>query len=150
MDAIQRLRSRAQANNKLASNQQQTVTTQQQNGRQAIVIAPADPDTIYVPYYDPSVVYGSWPYPDYPPYYWPAPGYIAAGVIATGIAFGAGYALGRWATNGYRWGGAFNWGGNNIVANRPINVNNINSNNNVWRHNPARGGRGQQRQPREF
>jgi len=41
MDAIQRLRTKAQANNKLTSNQQQTVSTQQQDGRQVIVIAPA-------------------------------------------------------------------------------------------------------------
>ena len=90
MDAIQRLRMKAQANNKLASNQQQTVSTQQQDGKQVIVIAPTQPNTIYVPYYDPAVVYGPWPYPASPPYYWPAPGYIAAGVIATGLAFGAG------------------------------------------------------------
>jgi hypothetical protein len=135
MDAIQRLRSKAQTNNKLASNKQQTVTTQQQGAQQVIVIAPTDPDTVYVPYYDPSVVYGAWPYPDYPayPYYWPAPGYIAAGVVATGIAFGAGYALGRWVSNGNRWGGGFNWGNNNINVNR--SVNNIGSNN--WTHNPA-------------
>ena len=137
MDAIQRLRTKAQANNKLASNQQQTVSTQQQSGRQVIVIAPAQPDTIYVPYYDPSVVYGPWPYPAYPPYYWPAPGYIAAGIIGTGLAFGAGYALGRWAGGGY-WGGGLNWGGNNINVNRNINVNNINrGNGNNWAHNPV-------------
>jgi Protein of unknown function (DUF3300) len=137
MDAIQRLRTKAQANNKLVSNQQQTVSTQSQNGRQVIVIAPTQPDTLYVPYYDPSVVYGPWSYPSYPPYYWPAPGYIAAGVIATGLAFGAGYALGRWASGGY-WGGGFNWGGNNINVNRNININNINrGNGNNWVHNPA-------------
>jgi hypothetical protein len=136
MDSIQRLRTKAQANNKLASNQQQTVTTEQQGGQQVIAIAPTDPDTLYVPYYDPSVVYGAWPYPDYPayPYYWPAPGYIAGGVIATGIAFGAGYALGRWVSNGNRWGGGFNWGNNNINVNRTVN--NIGNNNN-WTHNPA-------------
>jgi hypothetical protein len=138
MDSIQRLRTKAQANNKLASNQQQTVTTTQQNGQQVIAIAPTDPDTVYVPYYDPAVVYGAWSYPDYPayPYYWPAPGYIAAGVIATGIAFGAGYALGRWVSNGNRWGGGFNWGNNNINVNRPVNINTIGNNNN-WTHNPA-------------
>ena len=135
MAAVQRLRAKAQANNKLASNAQQTVTTQQQDGTQAIVIAPTQPDTIYVPYYDPGIVYGSWPYPDYPPYYWPAPGYIAGGIIATGIAFGAGYALGRWVSGGYRWGGGFNWGNNNININRSININNINNRN--WTHNPA-------------
>jgi Protein of unknown function (DUF3300) len=135
MDAIQRLRTKAQANNKLASNEQQNVSTQQQSGRQVIVIEPTDPNTVYVPYYDPAVVYGSWPYPAYPPYYWPAPGYIAAGVIATGLAFGAGYALGRWASGG--WGGGFNWGGNNINVNRNTNINNINRGNNNWTHNPA-------------
>jgi uncharacterized protein DUF3300/endosialidase-like protein len=137
MDAIQRLRTKAQANNKLASNKQQTVSTQQQSGKQVIVIAPTQPDTMYVPYYDPAVVYGPWPYPAYPPYYWPAPGYIAAGVLATGLAFGAGYALGRWAGGGY-WGGGFNWGGNNININRNVNINNINrGNGNNWVHNPA-------------
>jgi len=137
MDAIQRLRTKAQANNKLTSNEQQTISTQQQNGRQVIVIAPTQPDTLYVPYYNPAVVYGPWPYPAYPPYYWPAPGYIAAGVIATGLAFGAGYALGRWASGGY-WGGGFNWGGNNINVNRNININNINrGGGNNWVHNPV-------------
>ena len=135
MDAVQRLRAKAQANNKLNSSNQQTVTTQSTGGREYIAIAPTDPDEIYVPYYDPAVVYGPWPYPDYPFYYWPPPVYIGAAVIATGIAFGTGYALGRWASGGYRWGGGFNWGGNNIVVNRSVNVTNINVNN--WQHNPA-------------
>ena len=137
MDAVQRLRAKAEANNKLMSTPQQTVSTQQQDGQQAIVIAPTDPDTIYVPYYDPSVVYGPWPYPAYPPYYWPAPGYIAGGIIATGIAFGAGYALGRWVSGGYRWGGGLNWGNRNININRSVNINNINARNNNWTHNPV-------------
>ena len=137
MDAVQRLRAKAEANNKLMSTPQQTVSTQQQDGQQAIVIAPTDPDTIYVPYYDPSVVYGTWPYPAYPPYYWPAPGYIAGGIIATGIAFGAGYALGRWVSGGYRWGGGLNWGNRNININRSVNINNINARNNNWTHNPV-------------
>jgi hypothetical protein len=133
--AVQRLRAAAQANNKLASTPQQTVTSQQQaSGPPVIVIQPTQPDTIYVPYYDPGVVYGAWPYPAYPPYYWPAPGYIAGGIIATGIAFGAGYALGHWAGGGYRWGGGVGWGGNNIYVNRSVNVNNVG---NSWTHNPV-------------
>jgi hypothetical protein len=138
MDAIQRLRVKAQANNKLQSTSQQTVTTQSTGGRQYIYIAPTDPDEIYVPYYDPSVVYGPWDYPDYPAYYWPPPAYIGVGILATGLAFGTGYALGRWASGGNRWGGGFNWGGNNIVANRSVNVNNFSGNN--WAHNPAHRG----------
>jgi Protein of unknown function (DUF3300) len=132
MDAIQRLRSKAHANNKLASTKEQKVTVKQEQNKQVIAIEPAVPDTIYVPYYDPAVVYGGWPYPAYPPYYWPAPGYIAGGIIATGIAFGAGYALGRWTSGGNWWGGGINWNNNNINVNRPIN--NIDVKN--WQHNP--------------
>jgi Protein of unknown function (DUF3300)/Chaperone of endosialidase len=122
MDAIQRLRNKAQANNKLPSTTQQTVTvTKTEGGGQVIAIEPTDPNTVYVPYYDPGVVYGDWSYPEYPPYYWPAPGYIGAGIIATGIAFGTGYALGRWAAGGNYWGGNVNWRNNNININRPIN-----------------------------
>ena len=69
MDAIQRLRTKAQANNKLASTQQQKVSVKQEQSKQVIVIEPTQPDTVYVPYYDPAVVYGTWPYPAYPPYY---------------------------------------------------------------------------------
>jgi len=129
MDAIQRLRARAQANNKLQSTTQQKVIVTQEANRQLIAIEPTDPGTVYVPYYDPAVVYGDWAYPDYPPYYWGYPGYIAAGVVATGIAFGAAYALGRWASGGRYWGGgSFDWNRNNI---------NIGSGNRVthWQHN---------------
>ncbi len=142
MDSIQRLRAKAQANNKLQSTKQQTVSVSQQQGRQVISIAPADPDTLYVPYYDPSVAYGAWPYPEYPPYYWPAPGYIAAGVIATGLAFGAGYALGRWAGAGY-WRGNVNWNNNNITVNRGGNTvgNNWNRGAHVEHRLGNRGGR---------
>ena len=83
MDAIQRLRAKAEANNKLTTTKQQTVSRRQEQGRQIIAIEPTDPETIYVPYYDPAVVYGGWPYPEYPPYYFGYPGYIAGGLIAT-------------------------------------------------------------------
>src|SRR5262249_16645329 len=57
MDAIQRLRAKAQANDKLKSTKQQNVTVNQVQGRQVIAIQPTDPDTVYVPYFDPAVVY---------------------------------------------------------------------------------------------
>ncbi len=137
MDAVQRLRAKAQANDKLPSTKEQKVTVTQQQSREVIVIEPAVPDTIYVPYYEPAVVYGAWPYADYPPYYFPPPvGYVTGAVLATGIAFGAGYALGRWTSGGNYWGGGVNWGGGNINVNRPVNINNINTGNN-WQHNPA-------------
>ncbi len=132
MDAVQRLRTKADANKKLTSSKQQKVTKKQEQGKQVIAIEPTDPETLYVPYYDPAVVYGGWPYPAYPPYYFGYPGYIAGGVIATGLAFGAGYALGRWASGGY-WGGNVNWGNNNININRNTNINAGGGN---WQHNP--------------
>ena len=140
MDAIQRLRAKAQANNKLTSTKEQKVTVKQEENKKVIVIEPTVPDTVYVPYYNPSVVYGGWPYPAYPPYYFAPPAYIPGAIIGAGIAFGAGYALGRWASGGNYWGGGVNWGNNNININRPVNINNIGSGNN-WQHNPShRGG----------
>jgi hypothetical protein len=135
MDAVQRLRAKAQAQNKLMTTKEQIVTVKQEQNRQTIAIEPANPNTIYVPYYNPAVVYGAWPYPAYPPYYFPAPGYIAGAAIATGLAFGAAYAVGRWASGGNYWGGGVNWGGNNINVNRPVNINNARVNN--WQHNSA-------------
>jgi hypothetical protein len=73
MDAIQRLRARAQKNNKLVTTKQQKVSVQKQENREVIVIEPAVADTMYVPYYDPATVYGEWPYTTYPPYYFGYP-----------------------------------------------------------------------------
>jgi hypothetical protein len=119
MDGVQRLRAKADANNKLTTTKQQKVSKKSEGGKQVIVIEPTDPQTMYVPYYDPAVVYGAWPYPSYPPYYWGA-GYwpYATPLLGAGLAFGAGYALGRWTSGGY-WGGNVNWNNNNININRP-------------------------------
>lgn len=102
MDAIQRLRNKAYDNKKLVTTKQQKVSVQSQEGKQVVVIQQADPSAMYVPYYDPATVYGSWPYAEYPPYYWGYPSYIGAGVVAAGIAFGTAWAIGRW---GNYWGG---------------------------------------------
>jgi hypothetical protein len=73
MDAIQRLRARARANGKLESTKEQTVTVKTEGQKQYVVIEPASPSEIYVPYYEPAAMYGDWPYPDYAPYYFPPP-----------------------------------------------------------------------------
>jgi hypothetical protein len=131
MDAIQRLRSKAYANNKLVTTKQQKVSVEQEENKQVIVIEPAQADTMYVPYYEPAVVYGEWPYADYPPYYFGAPPYIGAGLIAAGLAFGTAWAIGRW---GNYWGGGFNWGNRNLYVNHYNRTTNVGNN---WRHNPA-------------
>ncbi|MBH5397765.1 DUF3300 domain-containing protein [Bradyrhizobium sp. CNPSo 4010] len=133
MDAIQRLRTKAYDNKKLVTTKQQKVSVQSQEGKQVVVIQQADPAAMYVPYYDPATVYGSWPYAEYPPYYWGYPSYIGAGMVAAGIAFGTAWAIGRW---GNYWGGGCNWGNRNVYVNhRTTNIGN------GWQHNPAhRGG----------
>jgi hypothetical protein len=129
MDAVQRLRTKAYDNKKLATTKQQKVSVQTQESKQVIVIEQVDPEMVYVPYYDPAAVYGAWPYADYPPYYFGYPAYIGAGVVAAGIAFGTAWAIGRW---GNYWGGACNWGNRNVYVNhRTTNIGN------GWQHNPA-------------
>ena len=68
MDAIQRLRRRAQFAGRLYSMPQEIVRTA---GEEITIEAPS-PETVYVPVCDPSVVYGAWPYPAYPPDRFPA------------------------------------------------------------------------------
>jgi hypothetical protein len=131
MDAVQRLRAKAQARNKLVTNKQQKVSVQKQDNRDVIVIQQAQPDTMYVPYYDPATVYGEWPYAAYPPYYFGYPSYIGAGVVAAGLAFGTAWAIGRW---GNYWGGGFNWGNRNLYVNHFNRTTNIG---NSWQHNAA-------------
>ncbi|MBV8683084.1 MAG: DUF3300 domain-containing protein [Caulobacteraceae bacterium] len=64
MDAVQRLRAKAYAANRLASDRMMTVSDD--DGE--IGIAPAEDSTLYAPTYDPDVVFGPWGWPDYPPF----------------------------------------------------------------------------------
>ena len=86
MDSVQRLRAQAQKAGNLKSNEQVKVSTEPMPPRepdapppqappptQVIIIEPAQPEVVYVPTYNPTVVYGVWPYPAYPPYYYPPP-----------------------------------------------------------------------------
>jgi hypothetical protein len=66
METVQALRRRAQASGHLQSNDQYSV---QQQG-QAIAVYPAQPQVVYVPYYDPYVVYGPWWWHSYRPVFW--------------------------------------------------------------------------------
>ena len=137
MDSIQRLRQQAQKAGNLSSNSQQNVSTQ----GQTIMIEPAQPNVIYVPAYNPTVVYGTWPYPSYPPVYYPGVmSWYPGQALVNGLMWGAGI-----AAAGAIFGG-FNW--NNRDVN--INVNNFNriSRNNFysgqgnsnWKHNPQHRG----------
>jgi len=136
MDAVQRMRAKAQAKGNLSSNQQQTVQAKTVENQQVIVIEQANPQVVSVPSYNPTVVYGPPPYP-YPPVYYPPP--PPPGSLA--ISFGIGMAMG--AAMGGAWGYGCGWGSSSTVV--------INNNNNYvrtggggggnWQHNSVhRGG----------
>lgn len=101
MGTVQSLRRKAQAAGTLRSDDRIRVL----DDAQSIAVVPADPQILYVPYYDPLVMYGTWWWPAHPPVRWrPWPGYsigpaYAAAlpslywgpgiVISAGILFGA-------------------------------------------------------------
>jgi hypothetical protein len=141
MDAVQRLRARAQAQGNLKSTSEQNVTMEAapaapappppppapgqpqqtvvvEQPQQIIKIEPANPQVVYVPSYNPTVVYGAWPYPAYPPYYPYPPGYAFG---AAALSFGVGMAVGAAV-----WGNC-NWGGGDVDID-------VNKNNNFSRN----------------
>jgi hypothetical protein len=147
MDAVQRMRKKAEDNGNLKSTEQQRVETKVIENKSVIVVEQASPDVVYVPSYDPVVVYGPPVYP-YPPIYYPPAGYYAAGVA---ISFGVGVMMGAFWSGGWGWG--CGWGGNNNINinnnnnfNRNSNIGNGNRNNigggNRPSQQPGRGGGG--------
>lgn len=143
MDSVQRLRAQARQAGNLKSTPQQKVTSSDTGGKTVVVIEPADPQVVYVPSYNPTVVYGTWPYPAYPPAYYPPP---PGSVFATSLVAGIGFGLGVAAVDSM-WGG-FNWGHNDVDINvnryNNINVNQrinaANGNRANWQHNPDHRG----------
>jgi len=97
-DAVQTLRQQARNAGHLNSNEQENVTTQ----GKTIVIEPANPEVVYVPAYDPWLVYGA-PIVAYPGWY-PVPGIYWGGI---GLSFGIGFGIGFFGGFGWGWG---HWG----------------------------------------
>jgi hypothetical protein len=116
---VQNLRKKADEAGNLKTTQEQVVKVE----KEVIIIESASPQVVYVPVYNPTVVYGTWWYPHYPPYYYYPPYYPRPALygFATGVAIGVawGYAWGHW-----NWHGR---GGVNVNINQNININrNIN------------------------
>jgi len=124
MDAVQRMRQKAQGTGALKSNQQLKVETKVVESKTVIVVEQASPEVVYVPTYDPVYVYGPAVYP-YPPIYYP-PYPTGTVIAASAISFGVGVAIG--AAWGGGWGWGCGWGGNDIDVN--VN-NNFNRNTNI-------------------
>jgi len=117
MDSVQRLRKKANEAGNLKTTKEQKVIVE----KETIIIQPSSPEVIYVPAYNPTVVYGTWAYPAYPPYPYYPPGY---GMAAATFGFIAGVAVG---SSGCCWGSC-NWGHGDIDID-------VNRNNNFTRNN---------------
>src|SRR5262245_12903198 len=146
LDAVQRLRERADSNGNLKTTDQQKVTrtsvaqappgtsSSRSAGAPAYVytIESANPGEYYLPIYDPGVAFGAWPYPDYQPFYWYPPGYYAGNAFSFAAGVVAGAAI---------WGGVDWWRrGVNINPLRYNQFNRTNIANNTWTHNPVHRG----------
>lgn len=119
MQAIQNLRAQAQQQGNLKTTAQQKVST---DSSSKIEIVPTNPEVVYVPTYDPTLVYNT----------------SAVAAVVPLVTFGAGLAMGSWLSTG------FYWGGNSIVCCggywgphgwNNVTVNNVNVYNNNWNHN---------------
>ncbi|WP_333851383.1 DUF3300 domain-containing protein [Leclercia sp.] len=183
MDSVQRLRLLAQQTGALQSTPQQTVTTVAKTAPAkassststststsapaptVIKIESADPQVVYVPTYNPSTVYGTWPNTSYPPVYLPPPpGEQFTDSLVKGLGFSLGVATTYAIFSNIDWDDDDDWdhdhhdhhdgdhhGGYSRNGDNNININVDNFNkisgerltdaNRGWQHNPAyRGG----------
>src|SRR6266436_7098181 len=108
-NAVQEMRQQARKAGHLNSNEQEQVSTQ----GNTIIIEPASPDVVYVPAYDPWLVYGE-PIIAYPGWY-PVQGIFLAGAgIGFGIGFGVGF-FGGYGWGWHHWG--CDWHGHRVIYN---------------------------------
>lgn len=119
MDAVQRMRAKAQQAGNLASTLQENVVAETQNGQPVIEILPADPDIIFVPGYDPVWIWGPavwYPYPR-----WPWPHRLRRPLGGVGFDFGTGIDVGFFFGAGWHgwggWGWHPGWGTHTVIVN---------------------------------
>lgn len=95
MDAVQRLRQQAYAHGNLKTSAEQVIVVEPET--KIIVIKPRHAKIVYVPVYDPAIIYGVWWYPAYPPYRFYSRAYF-------GITFFPRISVGVfWGTWGCNW-----------------------------------------------
>jgi hypothetical protein len=130
MEQVQLLRHQSESCGKLKSTPQQVV----RHDGPAVVIEPANPQVVYVPVYNPAVVYGAWAYPAYPPFYFaPAPGFFV-GPVGIDIGFSVGFGI---VGPFWGWGGPV-WGTHSIFINgggfSRISFNHVGFAGSSWHH----------------
>ena len=146
MDAVQRMRAKAQQAGKLASTPQEDVVTGNENGQPEIQIEPTNPDVIYVPVYDPVWIWGLAVWYPYPLWFWPPRSVIYGGL---GFGFGLGINVGFFFGAGWHgwggWGWHPGWRDHTVVVNNSFihqyNFNTARIGNvhgtSTWAHDPA-------------
>ncbi len=140
MDTVQTLRSKAKEEGNLETTEQQTVIVEAPSSSETvIIIEPADPQIIYVPSYNPTIIYGAWWWPRYTPWYYRPYGYGFGSAVVRGIGFGIGVGITNALWGGCHWGRGR--GSVDINVNRYNNIN-VNRNkldasrkNTNWNHN---------------
>jgi hypothetical protein len=145
MDAVQRMRQRAQQAGRLQSTPQENVVTSNEGGQPYVSIEPADPEVIYVPVYDPVWIWGPPLWYPYPRWYWPPRTILGGGLY---FGFGGGINVGLFFGGGWHgwggWGWHPGWGNRTVIVNNTfIHQNNFNTRNignahgtSAWTHDP--------------
>jgi hypothetical protein len=138
MERVQALRHQAEDCGKLTTTAQLKVSHE----GSAVVLEPANPSVVYVPVYDPRVVYGTWAYPAYEPYYFPPPPGFFVGPVGVGIGFSIGFGI---VDPFWGWGHPA-WGAHSIVVNNAyysrISYNHAGFGGGTWHHSGPVGFRG--------
>jgi hypothetical protein len=128
LDTVQSMRAKAFAAGNLKSSGQQVVKIETQDGQTIYVIESPKTEVVYVPIYNPYVVYGTWWYPPYyPPYYMYPPAYVYPPHVAftTGIVVG----VALWGNCNWRHGNVY------VNVNHYNSYNHTNISNGSWNHN---------------
>ena len=146
MNTVQNLRHRAQEAGNLRSDDRVRIV----DDGPVVIVEYANPQIVYVPYYDPMAVYGTWWWPDYRPVYWrPWPGYYSRPGFTfywgTPIGISARFFFGGcdWSHRQVRVVQVNNYYYNNVIINRHSNdvsrdttITNLNRTPGVWHHDP--------------
>jgi hypothetical protein len=130
MDTLQKLRAKAMAAGSLASTDKEKIIVEDQY----ISIEPVEPEVVYLPTYDPCLVYGPWWYPECTPFWFWWPGVVVGG----GFFFGPPIFFGRL----HGWCG-FNWRLHHIFVHPArvaflggIGITRLHGGVETWHHNP--------------
>jgi len=103
MDSVQKLRKKAQDEGNLKSSDEQKVVVEEKAAETIIIIEPSNPQVVYVPVYNTTVVYGTWWWPHYTPWYYYPPTYVYRPMMpVVGFAIGVGITYALWGN--CRWG----------------------------------------------